>query len=512
MYVQVDSRNIHIQEALPASGQSEHTIVLIHGMGQDLWSWDPIIPFLADYHIIRYDLPGHGASGIPAKKVFHMHLFTDELYDLLQKLNVTRVSLVGYELGACIAMNFSSLYPELVERVITIAHPSYYPLIIRQKKIDQLIQDIHERGLRVFVQDYLMSLTYRHDLQLLVDAYLNVSVNTYEAVLQIMRNYDMKLNNRPLAQPVLHLVGEHDNVYPLELLYKAMPYMHPSILVQIPNAKSLIHVDNPEYTAQRIVAFVDPEATTCASVLAKEAMLYYDTLTKSHNEQRDEFHLRIDIIHRFEARINGRLLGGNWKVRKAQELLIYLLYHGRVSRERLYDQFWPDHNLEKAQNTLRVSISHLKKLIDKPYGTSFICSKRDNIELKGNIESDLIELLQDIQLFQRSRKEEDKELIARKISQTVHADILEGYYNDSILSLREELLNTIAPIIKWIANRYESQGRVLDSILYYKLMLSMLPDEIELIQKVSDLYDSLQLKGLAREWQERYIRELQADE
>lgn len=512
MYLQIDNRNIHYQVEVPQDVNSDNVIILIHGLGQDLWSWNPIIPYLKNYRVIRYDLAGHGSSGIPSRGIFHMNIFADDLYQLIKHLGIKRATLYGYELGACIASLFTSMYPEYVTRLITVAHPVYYPDVIRQKIFEQRLQDIRTKGLHAFVRDSLPELTIRENCHVLSESYLNVSMNTYESVTQTLKNCDLsKIFNR-VNRPVLNLVGELDDQYPPELMFLAMQYYPSSILVHIPQAKSLVHIDNPDYTAKRIDAFIRVNISNSAP-LAKEASLYYSSLIKKRNEQTShDYLLRVDCLHRFEARINGRLLSGNWKIRKAQELLICLVKNRVMTRERLYDLFWPHLNLENAQNMLRVSINHLKKLIDKPYGTSFIHSKRDSIELRGNVESDLLDLLQDIQAFHANRSEHDKELIARKIGQTVAPDMLDSYYNDWILNMRDELLNASAAIIKWIANHYESKNRLLDSILYYKQILKMLPDDIDLIEKIAKLYDELQLKGLAREWYERYARELQSAE
>lgn len=511
MYVEVNNRKIHLQQDFPASSQQKHAIVLIHGLGQNLQVWNPIVPYLKDFHIIRYDLAGHGASGVTSQNVYHIKLFADDLYEMLNQLHASKVSLVGYGLGASIAIKFSQLYPELVHRIVSIANPIFYPPDTRKKRIDHQLNDMRTKGLRPYILGKLQQLTIYPDNRILEEAYLSVSINTYEAILSNSKNYEMSVSTCHQSHPVLHLIGEWDTDYPPELIFKAMQYVNTSILVLVPEAKSLVHIDNPSYTAQRIISFIQSEERP-RSIFVEEAISHYDALTKSRLNRRDEYHLRVDVIKRFEARINGQLLEGNWKIRKAQELLIYLMYNKSVPREKLYDQFWPHLNLENARNMLRVSINHLKNLIDKPFGTSFIHSQRDSIELRGNVESDLIELLQDIQHFHSSRSDSEKEQIARKISQAVSADILEGYYNDTIIYLREEIINMMVPIIKWIANRYEQQGRLLDSILYYKLMLSILPDEIELIQKIATLYDELQLKALSREWQERYDRELHDDD
>lgn len=512
MYIQVADRRLHYQLNNSTSTNPEHTIVLIHGLGQNLKVWEPLIPYLSHHRILRYDIAGHGESGNPSDGVFHLSTFSDELFALLSHLKISKATIYGYELGACIVMNFSRLYPEMVARLITVSYPLYYPDAIRNKKFDQYLSSIQHRGLQGFVDQYLPIITRNNNLTTLADAYKNVSVHTYEAILQILKSTDLTKDYERNSQPVLQLVGDLDDQYPPDLMFHAMQHFQAPILVQIPNAKSMVHIDNPEYTAKRIDAFIQASSSQ-ASPLVKEAAMYYASLTRERNARSDgEYHLRIDVIHRFEARINGQLLAGNWKIRKAQELLIYLIYNKIVMREKLYDQFWPHLNLENAQNMLRVSINHLKTLIDKPFGTSFILSRRDRIELANHVESDLLDLLSEIKSFHACEDEAEKELIARKISQAVTPSILEGYYNDWILSLREELLNSAAPIFRWVANLYEKQGRYLDSILYYKHMLKILPEEIELLQKIAALYELMQLKGLAKEWYDRYTRELNGDE
>ncbi|MBY3618475.1 alpha/beta fold hydrolase [Acinetobacter sp. CUI P1] len=43
--------------------QQIDAILIIHGAGMNLRSWDLIVPYLQQhYHILRYDLRGHGLS------------------------------------------------------------------------------------------------------------------------------------------------------------------------------------------------------------------------------------------------------------------------------------------------------------------------------------------------------------------------------------------------------------------------------------------------------------------
>ncbi|MGO0062143.1 alpha/beta fold hydrolase [Brevibacillus fluminis] len=65
MYVVKDGIKIHFKysESIKVTGNGG-TIVLIHGMGMDMSSWDDLTPFLVyHYNVLRFDLRGHKAGG-----------------------------------------------------------------------------------------------------------------------------------------------------------------------------------------------------------------------------------------------------------------------------------------------------------------------------------------------------------------------------------------------------------------------------------------------------------------
>lgn len=520
MFLHIHNRRIHYElenfspeQEIAAS--PTHTIVLIHGLGQNLRCWDFIVPYLSNYRIIRYDLAGHGESDEPDKEHFQLLTFTNELHALLRHLGVKQATLYGFELGACIALNYASQFADEIESVISVAHPVYYPDSIRMKKYEKHLKTLQSKGIEDYINHYLPSITLHSDAQTLRESYAKVSMNTYQSIMQLLKSADLVTDFKLNSCPVMQMAGDQDELYPPQLMFQAIQYFPATILVQVPNAKSLVHIDNPEYTAKRVDSFINQYKTHLSDPLVQEASLYYRSLKmkdpKSTNRDKKQ-HLRIHVLQRFEVSIDGKTLAGNWKSRKAQELLLYLIIHKNVQRDKLYDLFWPHLNLENAQNMLRVSINHLKKLVDKPFGTKFIQSKRDRIELTGTCSCDLLDLLDDINHFHACRNDSEKEGVARRICLEVSPRLLEGYYSDWIISLRDEIFYTAAPIIRWVANWYESQNRLMDSIYYYKLLLNLLPEELEVIKKIAQLYDRLHLKGIAGEWQDKYLHAVAADD
>lgn len=92
------------------------TIVLIHGHSVDCRMWNSQMKELVkDFRILRYDLRGYGHSSLPTEGVDFLH--AHDLYQLISKLNIENVHLVGLSLGSFVALDFLALYPELVHSV-----------------------------------------------------------------------------------------------------------------------------------------------------------------------------------------------------------------------------------------------------------------------------------------------------------------------------------------------------------------------------------------------------------
>ena len=74
-------------------GHGEKTIVFIHGLSDSLEYWTKLSSRLCDdYQILRYDLRGHGKSKFSP---FTMDDLADDLYGLISRLGIKKVSLVG---------------------------------------------------------------------------------------------------------------------------------------------------------------------------------------------------------------------------------------------------------------------------------------------------------------------------------------------------------------------------------------------------------------------------------
>ena len=113
--------DIHVKEA--GSGPA---VVFIHGSGPGASGAsnfrDNIDAFVdAGYRVILPDLIGYGASSKPEGIDYPLQLFTDTLYDALQRHGVENPALVGNSLGGGIAIQMTLDHPDYASSLVLMA-------------------------------------------------------------------------------------------------------------------------------------------------------------------------------------------------------------------------------------------------------------------------------------------------------------------------------------------------------------------------------------------------------
>ena len=111
-------------------------LVLLHGLASSIYTWADVIPALAEDHdVVAVDLPGFGGSDIPAD--LSSSVYPATVLALMDRLGVSRATLVGNSLGGAVAVVLAARHPERVRRLVLIdaagfnLDPSRRPLILR---------------------------------------------------------------------------------------------------------------------------------------------------------------------------------------------------------------------------------------------------------------------------------------------------------------------------------------------------------------------------------------------
>ena len=110
----------------------KNPIVFIHGVGLTKEIWEPQINFFKEHNTLTYDLLGHGKTSLKKSRVSFKD-FSDQLLNLINELNFSKIHLVGFSLGGLIARHFASKHSDRLSSLII--HGSIYKRTENQKRV-----------------------------------------------------------------------------------------------------------------------------------------------------------------------------------------------------------------------------------------------------------------------------------------------------------------------------------------------------------------------------------------
>jgi pimeloyl-[acyl-carrier protein] methyl ester esterase len=201
-------------------------LVLLHGWGLNLRVWDGLVEELRDdFRLIALDLPGHGRSawsagrGTPAEQAWLIHATLTSISN--------RYALLGWSLGAQIALDLTAAMPGRIDRLVLVcATPRFtqspdWPYGMKSTVIDKMAAQLRENYQRT-VSDFL-ELQVRGSaegggvLEQLRRALLvhgHAQPEALEAGLNTLGTTDLRPTVPHVAVPTLVIAGQHDRITP----------------------------------------------------------------------------------------------------------------------------------------------------------------------------------------------------------------------------------------------------------------------------------------------------------
>ena len=115
-FVYIDGNKIRYLE----SGNSDKTLLLIHGLGASAERWEFVIPLLKNYKLIVPDLIGFGFSDKPLVD-YTPEFFSDFLSKFFKKINLEKTNIIGSSLGGQITVEYVANNPTSIEKLILVS-------------------------------------------------------------------------------------------------------------------------------------------------------------------------------------------------------------------------------------------------------------------------------------------------------------------------------------------------------------------------------------------------------
>ncbi len=121
------------------AANADGTLLLIHGFGASLHTWDGVLPQLTRrYRVIRLDLPPFGITG-PLRdaqgrpRTMELPLYRDFIDAFVDSLGLSKLTLIGNSLGGMVSWDFAVRHPGRVEKLVLIdsaGFPMQLPIYI----------------------------------------------------------------------------------------------------------------------------------------------------------------------------------------------------------------------------------------------------------------------------------------------------------------------------------------------------------------------------------------------
>jgi pimeloyl-ACP methyl ester carboxylesterase len=233
-------------------------LLFLHS-GQGFLPNQPYVALLAKgRRLIAPSHPGFGHSELPdwldqPDDIAHIYL------ELMDKLGLAKVDLVGGSLGGWIAAEMASKAPERFRKLVLVA-----PVGVKTGSVDKLdIPDIfavpQER-----VNEWLFHDPSKHviDPSRLSDDELTVMVRNRETLALLvwepwMHNPKLKHRLHRLAMPTLFLRGESDGLVSPDYLERYARLLPNARIDTIARAGHAVQVEQPEAFAAKVLGFLD---------------------------------------------------------------------------------------------------------------------------------------------------------------------------------------------------------------------------------------------------------------
>ena len=112
------------------------TTIFIHGVGLDNTMWYPQKEYFHNQSVLFYDLLNHGQS-VGGFKDLSFEIYTNQLLNIIDELQLEKINIVGFSIGALIAQHFTEKLYNKVNKLVLIG--SVY------KRSNQQIKTVQKR-------------------------------------------------------------------------------------------------------------------------------------------------------------------------------------------------------------------------------------------------------------------------------------------------------------------------------------------------------------------------------
>jgi len=267
-FISVDGMEIHYRD------EGEQTdsipIVLLHGIGASLHTFnDWTKELIVDHRVVRVDLPAYGLTGPFPHRNYSMENYVIFLKHFLKAKGIKKCVLGGNSLGGCIAWNFSTKYPDMVDSLILIGATGY-PFKSKSVPIAFKLAQVP------YINNFFTFITPRFLVKASVENVYTDKTNVSTEVVDRYFELSLRKGNRQafmdkfknrldtssyhkislIKQKTLVLWGEYDQLTPLKMAHRFHKDLPNDTLVILKGIGHILMEEHPDLSLKPVKAFL----------------------------------------------------------------------------------------------------------------------------------------------------------------------------------------------------------------------------------------------------------------
>ncbi|OJG53340.1 2-succinyl-6-hydroxy-2,4-cyclohexadiene-1-carboxylate synthase [Enterococcus haemoperoxidus] len=245
-------------------------MVCLHGFTGTSQTFVPVFQKENGLNILAIDLIGHGKTDCYVHPYrYQMDCLCQDIALLTEGLGIVEFSLLGYSMGARVALGFTCLFPQKIHQLIL-------------ESGSPGLKSMSERMMRKCADEHLAGFIMSHSIEAFVDKWENLSL--FDSQKRLSTKVQRTLRQERLSQqafglacslwfmgtgvqpdfwqeldkikaPMLLIVGELDAKF--QHIAQSMQKNHPNISIEIAkDAGHCIHLEKPEIVEKVVYTFL----------------------------------------------------------------------------------------------------------------------------------------------------------------------------------------------------------------------------------------------------------------
>jgi len=252
-------------------------LVLLHGDYLSLAMWSPNVADLSrNYRVYAVDVIGQPGRSVPDRHMKNRDDCVAWLSEVLDGLDLPKVTLAGMSFGCCLSLNFALRVPGRVERLVLLSpggsfsavRPRFYIRVVPAMLIPFLPKRFLERG---FWRSMLYEDNLRDPQTRAVNDHMLEQMYLGFRYLRRRLMWENYTQNQPLVLPddelrsievpTLLLIGEQEKAYDAAAALKRAKRLVPNLEGElIPRASHDMSVGQHDIVDKRILDFLEPDS------------------------------------------------------------------------------------------------------------------------------------------------------------------------------------------------------------------------------------------------------------